>query len=85
MADLTETIVYRGGMRGTGLKYLVLEVPSADTSDTITVGELSKIKDTVAFRLDTGVEVDCTEATNVVTVGGTGLSDMPMVIIVTGW
>lgn len=84
MADLTETVVYRGGMRGSGLKYLVMEVESADASDTVTVGELKSIKDTIAFRLDTGAEVDCTEATNVVTIGS-GPSDTPMLIIVSGW
>lgn len=84
MTDLTETVVYRGGMRGSGLKYLVLEVEDADASDTVTVGELTSIKDTVAIRLDTGAEVDCTEATNVVTIGS-GPSSTPMLIIVSGW
>ena len=84
MADLTERVVYRGGMRGHGLKYLVLEVESATASDTVTVGELSSIKDTIAIRLDTGVAVDCTEATNVVTIGS-GPSSTPMMIAVSGW
>lgn len=84
MADLTETVVYRGGMRGTGLKYLVMEVDDATAADTVTVGELTSIKDTIAFRLDTGAEIDCTEATNVVTIGA-GPSSTPMLIIVTGW
>lgn len=84
MADLTEVVVYRGGMRGYGLKYVVLEVESATASDTVTVGELTAIKDTVAIRLDTGAEIDCTEATNIVTIGS-GPSDTPMLIIVSGW
>jgi len=84
MTDLTEVVVYRGGMRGSGLQYLVLEVESADASDTVTVGELTAIKDTVAIRLDTGAEVDCTEATNIVTIGS-GPSSTPMLIIVSGW
>lgn len=84
MAVLTETVVYRGGMRGTGLKYLVMEVDDATAADTVTVGELAAIKDTIAFRLDTGAEVDCTEATNVVTIGA-GPSSTPMLIIVSGW
>jgi hypothetical protein len=83
MADLTETVVYRGGMRGSGLKYVVLEA-TGDASDTVTVGELDTIKDTVCLRLDTGAEVDCTEATNVVTIGS-GPSDTPLLIIVSGW
>lgn len=84
MADLTETIVHRGGMRGSGLKYLVCEVDDATAADTVTIGELDAIKDTIAFRLDTGVEVDCTEATNVVTIGA-GPSSTPMLIVVSGW
>lgn len=84
MTDLAETVVYRGGMRGSGLKYLVMEVEDADASDQVTVGELTTIKDTVAIRLDTGVAVECTEATNVVTIGS-GPSSTPMLIIVTGW
>jgi hypothetical protein len=84
MAVLTETVVYRGGMRGSGLKYLVMEVSDATAADTVTVGELDAIKDTIAFRLDTGAEVDCTEATNVVTIGS-GPSATPMLIIVSGW
>lgn len=84
MTDLTETVVYRGGMRGTGLKYLVMEVDDATAADTVTVGELTSIKDTIAFRLDTGAEIDCTEATNVVTIGA-GPSSTPMLIIVSGW
>ena len=84
MAVLTETVVYRGGMRGSGLKYLVMEVSDATAADTVPVGELDTIKDTIAFRLDTGAEVDCTEATNVVTIGS-GPSSTPMLIIVSGW
>jgi len=84
MAELTETIVYRGGMRGTGLKYLVAEVEDATAADTVPIGELTAIKDTIAFRLDTGAEVDCTEATNVVTIGA-GPASTPMLIIVSGW
>lgn len=71
-------------MRGSGLKYLVCEVSSASSGDTATIGEITAIKDTIAIRLDTGVEVNCTEATNVVTIG-TGPSSTPMLIIVSGW
>jgi len=84
MADLTETVVYRGGMRGSGLKYLVCEVDAATAADTVTIGELSSIKDTITIRLDTGAEVACTEATNVVTIGA-GPASTPMLIVVSGW
>ena len=84
MAALTATTVYRGGMRGSGLKYLVMEVEEATAGDTLTVGELTSIKDTTALRLDTGAAVDCTEATNVVTIGA-GPASTPMQITVSGW
>jgi len=86
LADLTETVVYRGGMRGYGLKYLVLEVENASVDDTVTVGELTTIKDTVAFELDDGAAVPCTETTNVITIdtGGT-LANKPLAILVSGW
>ena len=71
-------------MRGSGLKYLVVEVASATAADTVTVGELAAIKDTLAMRLDTGAEVACTEATNIVTIGA-GPAATPMLIIVSGW
>lgn len=83
MASLSGTVVYRGGVRGQGLKYVTYEIESATAADTLTT-ELNAIKDTVAMRLDTGAEVDCTEATNVVTVGA-GPSSTPLLIIVSGW
>jgi hypothetical protein len=83
MPALTGTVVYRGGMRGTGLKYLAYEVESATAADTLTT-ELTAIKDTITLRLDTGAEVACTEATNVVTIGA-GPAATPMLIIVSGW
>ena len=86
MADLTETVVYRGGMRGAGLKYLVFEAASASADDTVTVGELAAIKDTVAIELDSGAEVTCSEATNVVTVDpGGALASKPIAVLVSGW
>ena len=84
MADLTERIVYRGGATGYGLKYKVIEVDEATSADTVTVGELTKILDTNAFDLSTGAAVACTEATNVVTIGG-AVTDVPMLIIVVGY
>jgi len=83
MAALSGTVVYRSGARGYGLKYVIYEVESATAADTLTT-ELNAIKDTVAMRLDTGAEVDCTEATNVVTIGS-GPSSTPMQITVSGW
>lgn len=84
MATLTANIVYRSAPRGEGLRYIIAEVKSATDADTWTVDELTAIKDTIALRLDTGAEVDCTEATNVVTIGA-GPSTTPMMICVTGW
>ena len=84
MADLTERIVHRSGASGYGLKYKLLEVEDATVADTVTVGELSIIKDTVCLRLDTGAEVTCTEATNIVTIGA-GPADTPLLILVSGW
>ena len=83
MADLTEKTVYRGGATGYGLKYKVIEVDAATTADTVTVGELSTILDTQALDLSTGAAVACTEATNVVTIGG-AVAAVPLLIIVTG-
>lgn len=83
MAALEGTVVHRGGMRGEGLRYLVYEVESATAADTLTV-DLNAIKDTLAMRIDTGAEVACTEATNVVTIGA-GPATTPMLIIVSGW
>lgn len=77
-------MVYRGGMTGQGLRYLVLEIQSATASDTVTVDELETIKDTVCLRLDTGATIDCTEATNVVTIGS-GPSETPLLIVISGW
>ena len=86
MTDLVEVVVHRGGMRGYGLKYLIVEVESASADDTVTVGELSTVKDTVAFEMDTGAAVSCTESGNVVTVDPSGsLSSKPVVLMVSGW
>ena len=82
--DLEENIVFRSAPRGEGLRYIIAEVKSATAADTVTFDELTAIKDTIALRLDTGAEVDCTEATNVVTVGA-GPASTPMMICVSGW
>ena len=83
MADLTEKTVYRGGATGYGLKYKLIEVDNATTADTVTVGELTTILDTVAVDLSTGADVACTEATNVVTIGG-AVASVPLSILVIG-
>ena len=70
-------------MRGIGLRYLILEVDNATAADTVTVGELTAVTDTVCLQLDSGAEVSCTEATNVVTIGA-GPAASPLLIIVSG-
>ena len=84
MSDLTENIVYRSAPRGEGPRYIIAEVKAATAADTVTFSELTSIKDTISLRLDTGAEVDCTEATNVVTIGA-GPSSPHMMICVSGW
>lgn len=84
MAALTANIVYRSAPRGEGLRYVIAEAKSATAGDTWTVTEYTAIKDTVCIRLDTGAEVDCTEATNVVTVGA-GPASTPLMFCVSGW
>jgi hypothetical protein len=84
MGAITCSVIYRSRNHGEGLRYLIAEVDSATAGDTWTVSELTAIKDTICLRLDTGEEVDCTEATNVVTVGA-GPSTTPLMICVAGW
>ena len=84
MAALTCTIVYKSLPKGEGLHYIIAEVSSATAADTWTIDEYTAIKDTICIRLDTGAEVDCTEATNVVTVGA-GPSSTPLMFCVSGW
>ena len=84
MAALEYTIVFRSGARGAGLKVLALEIVSATAADTVTVAEFIKVSNSLAFRLDTGGTVTCTEATNVVTIGA-GPATTPMLIVVAGW
>jgi len=84
MPTLTCNIMYKSAPRGQGLRYIIAEVHSATAADTWTVSEFTAIKDTVCIRLDTGAEVDCTEATNIVTVGA-GPAATPLMICVSGW
>lgn len=84
MPVLIENVVFRSAPRGEGLRYIIAEVKSATTADTVVFSELTAIKDTVAIRLDTGAETPCTEATNTVTIGA-GPAATPMMICVSGW
>ena len=84
VTDLTEAVVYRAGMRGVGLKYLIAEVENATTNDTVTIGEMVEIKASVALRIDSGSSCACTNATNVVTITGV-VANTPLVLIVSGW
>ena len=49
----------------------------------MTVSELSKITDTVALEMETGAALACTEATNVVTIGG-AVTSLDCIIMVSG-
>lgn len=84
MASLSYVVVHRSGSRGYGLKYLILEVEQADANDTVTIDEFNVVADTLALETDSGAEVACTEATNVVTIGG-AISDKPLAIMVSGY
>jgi uncharacterized integral membrane protein len=84
MTDITEVIVYRAGLRGAGLKYLIAEVEGVTTSDTVTIGEMTEIKAAACIRIDTGSLCTVTTATNVVTVTG-AVTNAPLVLIVSGW
>jgi hypothetical protein len=77
MADVTETILHRGRLGSTGLRYVLFEASPIDTNDTVTIGELSAITAVACFRLDTGASITATSATNVVTVTQATLTDMP--------
>jgi len=85
MAQLTYTIVHRGGARGFGLKYLLLEVAQADSADTVDVSEFDNaVKDTVCLEMDTGAELACTESGTTITVGG-AVTNKPLTILVSGY
>jgi len=84
MVERTENVVYRNAPKGEGLRYIVAEVKVASTNDTVIFDELTEVHDTVAIQLDTGVEVACSEGTNVVTVGG-AVANVPMLFCVSGW
>jgi len=85
MADVTETVVARGRLGDTGLCYIAFEASPVDTNDTVTLGELSKITDAKTWRLDTGANITCTVATNVVTITQASLTDVRIVGLATGY
>lgn len=85
MADVTETIIARGRLGATGLRYVVYEASPVDTNDTITIGEINAITAEACFRLDTGAEITATSATNVITVTQAALTNVAVVGIATGY
>ena len=84
MADVTETVISRGRLGGTGLCYIVFEASPIDTNDTVTLGELSAITAVACFRLDTGAAITSTPTTNVVEITET-LTDARIVGLATGY
>lgn len=82
MASLTPIYLYRYG-GGYGLRYCLFIVENATSADTVTVNEVGTVEDTMAFQMDTGAAVACTEATNVVTVGG-AITSLDLIILVSG-
>jgi len=83
MADLTETVLWRGGPP-VGIRVRLIKHDAVDTDDTLTVGELTKLLHAEAFRMDTGASITCTIATNVVTVTQAGMTDIPVLVCCTG-
>jgi len=85
MVDVAETILYRGRLGSTGLRYVLCEATPIDTNDTVTIGELKVVTDAKAWRLDTGANITCSVATNVVTITQATLTDVLVLITATGY
>lgn len=85
MADVDEVVVYRGRRGATGYLYIVAEASPVDTNDTVTLGDLASITHAECFRLDTGASITCTTATNVVTITQAALTDIPVLVVATGY
>jgi len=85
LADRAETVVYRGKLGAVGLRYVVCEVIAVTTNDTVTIGEMTDITVAVAFRLDTGAALTCTDATNVVTITTAAITNIPALVVATGY
>jgi len=80
-ADRPENVVERGEVVVTPAvvkKRLVFEA-IVSTDDTITLGDLSTINSAHLAKKSDGSEVACTILTNVITVTGVGLTDIPVV------
>lgn len=84
MADLTETVLYRSDP-AVGLRIRLVKNDSVDTDDTLTIGELTKVIHAEAFRMDTGASITCAIATNVVTIDEAALTDIPVLVCITGY
>ena len=81
MADRPETVVERGTVVVTEAvlkKRLVFEA-TVSTDDTITLGDLTTINSAHLAKKSDGSEVACTTATNMITVTGVGLTNVPVV------
>jgi len=85
LVDVAETVLHRGRLGSTMPRYIVCEAYPIDTDDTVTIGELHAITDAKAWRLDTGANITCTVATNVVTITQATLTDVPVLITATGY
>lgn len=81
MADRAETITSSKQTVVTPAvekKYITFEA-TVSTDDTIMLGDLADILYVKLCKKADGADVTCTEATNVVTVTGAGLTNVPVV------
>jgi hypothetical protein len=59
-------------------KYITFEA-TVSTDDTVTLGDLADILGAALFKKSDGSSVTFTEATNVITITGAGLTNVPIV------
>jgi hypothetical protein len=59
-------------------KYMTFEA-TVSTDDTVTLGDLADILGAALFKKSDGSAVTFTEATNVITITGAGLTNVPIV------
>lgn len=81
MVDRTETVTSSKQTVVTPAvekKYITFEA-TVSTNDTITLGDLTDILGAAVLKKADGVAVTFTEATNVITITGVGLTDVPVV------
>jgi len=81
MVERTETVIERGDIVVTAAvlkKRLVFEA-TVSTDDTIKLGDLTTVHSAHLAKKSDGSEVTCTVATNVITVTGAGLTDVPVI------